>query len=205
MFHPQRAALPHIETPDWIPHVPRESLQAYARRLAESLNIREPAILGGVSMGGMIALEMARVVPTRSVILIGSARRIGTLNPWLKWSERASRLSPTILLDKGRLLAPIFLGRGGLIPREDRKLLIRMAQEMRPEFLRWAARALIEWPGCADPGVPVHSIHGDRDWVFAAGKIKPDHVIAKGSHVLNLSHPREVNDFIAEKSGLKIQ
>ena len=198
MFHPQKC-LPGIETPDWIPHLPRESLPAYSKRFADTLDIREPAILGGVSMGGMIALEMARLIPTRSVILIGSTRDMSILNPWLKWSERASRLAPTVLLDKGRILAPLFLGQGGHIPREDRQLLIRMAREMDPAFLRWAARAVLEWPGCTDPGVPVHHIHGDRDWVFLARKVMPDRVIPGGSHVLNLSHPREVNDFIAER------
>ena len=204
MFHPQLAAFPGAIAPAWIPHVPRESLRQYASRFVESLSIREPAVLAGVSMGGMIALEIARLVPTRCVILIGSARHPRFTNPLLKLSERASRLAPIALLDKGRILAPLFVGHGGLIPAADRRLLARMARELPPEFIRWAARAVLEWEGCEDPGVPVHHIHGDRDWVFLARKVRPDVVVRRGSHVLNLSHPREVNDFIAERAQVRV-
>lgn len=198
MFAPQKAAFPHAETPSWIPHVPRESLASYAKRLADSLNIREPIVIGGVSMGGMMSLEIARIAPVKRVVLIGSSRTPRAVNPLLRISERASRIAPEFLLDHGRALAPMFLGRGGHIPAPDRSLLVRMVRELPVSFIRWAAQAVLEWPGCEDPGVPVHHIHGDHDWVFAIRKVLPDVTIRRGSHVLNLSHPQEVNDFIAK-------
>lgn len=205
MFGPQVGAIPNLETPEWIPHVPRESLRQYAVRLAKTLDIRGPVVLGGVSMGGMVALEIARLVPTRCVILIASARHPSAVNHLLPLSERLSRVVPSIIVDKGRILAPMFLGRGGFVPAGQRRILAAMAREMPVSFLRWASRAIIEWEGCAEPGVPVYHIHGDSDWVFPLRGIKPDRIVRGGVHVLNLSHPREVNEFIMVAAGRATQ
>lgn len=196
MFNPQRPALPEIETPSWIPHEPSDSLQSYAQRLARTLNITQPAILGGVSMGGMIALEVSKVVPTRCVVLIASCRDIAAASGLLKFAEQASRLVPSIAIDKARRLAPLVLGRGGTLSPDDRRLLATMASELPIEFIRWAGRAVLEWPGCPDPGVPVHHIHGERDWVIPLKRVRADRVVKCGMHVLNLSHPAEVNAYL---------
>jgi pimeloyl-ACP methyl ester carboxylesterase len=77
-----------------------------------------------------------------------------------------------------------------------------MARELPIPFIRWAARAIMEWPGCPNPGAPVIHIHGDRDWVIPMKRVRADRIIRGGMHVLNMSHPSEVNAFIAEAAGL---
>jgi len=198
MFASQRGAVPDLETPNWIAHAPGESFRDYAARFARTLNVESPVVLAGVSMGGMVALEMARVVPARCVVLIGSCRGPAAASRLLRTAERLSRLTPSILLDKGRIVAPLFLGRGGSLNMEHRRLLADMVRGHAVSFLRWAARAIIEWEGCEDPGVPVYHIHGDRDWVIPLSRVRPTRIVARGIHVLNFSHPAEVNAFLAE-------
>ena len=60
MFEEQRAAFPGLIVPPWLPARKRESLRDYAARMAETIRVERPFYLGGVSMGGMVALEMAR-------------------------------------------------------------------------------------------------------------------------------------------------
>ena len=204
LYGAQRVAVPGVETPAWIEPRLRETLGDYARRWADRLDLREPAVLGGVSMGGMVALEMARHVGperARAVVLIGSCRHPSAANVLLRMSERVSRVVPDVVIGQGRRLGPVFLGRGGTIPAADRALLARMACELPVSFIRWAARAVVEWEGCGDPGVPVHHIHGDQDWVIALRRVRPTKVVPGGAHVLNMSHPREVNAFIADVAG----
>lgn len=44
----------------------------------------------------------------------------------------------------------------------------------------------------------VHHIHGTRDWVILPSRVKPDVWVQGGAHLLNMSHPVEVNRWIAE-------
>jgi pimeloyl-ACP methyl ester carboxylesterase len=45
--------------------------------------------------------------------------------------------------------------------------------------------------------MPVHHLHGDRDRLIPVHRVKPDHVVAGAGHLLNITHPDAVNDFIA--------
>ncbi len=74
LFDPQRQAFRDLWSPPWI--LPRnyERLIDYAERMAEVVALREPFVLGGVSLGGMIAYEIARHVKAHAVILIASCR-----------------------------------------------------------------------------------------------------------------------------------
>ena len=65
--------------------------------------------------------------------------------------------------------------------------------------MRWAGRAIMEWPGRPSPSSAVHHIHGTRDWVILPSRVKPDVWVQGGAHVLNMSHPLEVNRWIAER------
>lgn len=58
----------------------------------------------------------------------------------------------------------------------------------------------MEWPGIEHVTTPVHQIHGSFDRVIPAGRLSrpPDSIVRGGAHVLNLSHPLEVNQFIAK-------
>ena len=71
LFRPQREFFPRLETPPWIEWRRAEPLPAYAARLAATIDAAEPYHLGGASLGGMLALEMARVLdpPPRAVFL----------------------------------------------------------------------------------------------------------------------------------------
>lgn len=45
--------------------------------------------------------------------------------------------------------------------------------------------------------MPIHHVHGDRDRLIPVHRVRPDRVIAGAGHLLNITHPEAVNDFIA--------
>lgn len=206
-FHLQRAAFPNLEVSPWLAPEPREPLAHYAERMAAGISRQHnelPLILGGVSMGGAIALEMARHLKPACIVLIASFRHPSCVRPLLRVAERASRILPTILIKSGRSFGPAFLGRGGTVPPLERAKLAEMLLAIPPEFLRWGARAIMEWTGASDLRAEVRQIHGERDWVIPPERIQrieprvPIQLVPNGSHVLNLSHPAEVNAFLLE-------
>lgn len=197
LFAPQKAGFPQLEIPAWIDPRRHEPLAEYACRLAATVDGSRPLVIGGVSIGGMLALEMARHLPATRVVLIASCTHPRAVNPWLRASERIARPWPAWMMHRLTVFAPLFVGQGGTVPRESRRLLVRMAREIPIDFIRWGARAVLEWPGVPDPGVPVMHIHGGRDRVLSPRRVSPTEVIPDGSHVLNLSHHGEVNRFLA--------
>lgn len=160
-------------------------------------------MLAGSSFGGMLALEIARQrdVKPACVVLLGSSRNARAVNPALRAVEWLARAIPDGVVDRCRWVGLPFVGRGGGISREHRRLLRQMASEVPVRFLRRAARAIVEWPGCPDPCVPVRHIHGDRDWVLLLSRLgaaRPDEVVPGGAHVINLSRVERVNAFLAQ-------
>jgi pimeloyl-ACP methyl ester carboxylesterase len=201
-LHHQRAAFADLVVPEWLEPEPREPLSHYAERMAGIVlaTVRDhPVVVGGVSLGGMLALEMSRHLNARAVVLIGSCRHPSAISPLLHLGERAGRLLPSPLISWSRRFGPLVLGRGGRIPlpTEDRRLLAAMVRSVSVPLLRWGSRAIFEWPG-TDPRVPVRHIHGECDWVIPVSRLQPppDRVVPGGSHIVNMSHPHEVNAFL---------
>ena len=70
----------HIQLPsgyqahylDWITPLPNESLKGYALRLSEAIDLKEPFVIAGLSMGGMIATEIANIYQPAACILFCS-------------------------------------------------------------------------------------------------------------------------------------
>ena len=199
VFAPQRAAFPAMEVASWIEPEKSESLAHYAERLAASLPAsNSPTVVGGLSMGGMLALEMARHLNARAVVQIASCDHPDAVMPLLTMSEPIGQRASTGMLSLGKRVAALFVGRGG-VPKEHRRLVQEMLRDMSIDFIRWAGFAVTHWAGLANPGVPVHHIHGTKDWVIPISRLRtpPTRIVQGGAHVLNMSHEREVNEFLA--------
>jgi pimeloyl-ACP methyl ester carboxylesterase len=201
LFAPQFEAFPGLEVPPWIPPRDRETLRDYAARLAASVRPGR-VVIGGASFGGMLATEMARHLDAAAVIQIGSCRHPSQISRAFVSMERNSRVAPDMVIRAGLALAPGVIDRVlGPVTREQRDVLLAMAREIAVPFIRWAARAIMEWPGApeAHGAVPVVAIHGTRDRVIpfrrirAAGEVE---AIDGAGHVPSLTHGEAVNAFI---------
>src|SRR3546814_1935076 len=58
----------------WVPPGEGDSLGDYAKKLQPQITSTEDAVLLGVSLGGMLAVELARLARFRKIILISSAK-----------------------------------------------------------------------------------------------------------------------------------
>ena len=58
---------------DWIAPIPTESISCYARRLSAKITSESPVLIG-LSFGGMVAIEIAKIIDVQQVILLASAK-----------------------------------------------------------------------------------------------------------------------------------
>jgi pimeloyl-ACP methyl ester carboxylesterase len=73
---------------DWIEPDEKDTLASYAKRLVYQYNIAAHSVLIGNSMGGgMIAIEIAKLIPIKKVILISSIKTTVKLHGILVFSE----------------------------------------------------------------------------------------------------------------------
>ncbi|MBI2837836.1 MAG: alpha/beta fold hydrolase [Acidobacteria bacterium] len=192
LFCFQRPDFANMEVLTWQPPHDGESLPQYAVRLASELTRDPPFALVGVSLGGMVALEMAPVLRPVAVILIASTPR--PLPGYLRLLASGARTLPS----PKRLgpLRPIASWLLGPLSAPARAVFDEMYRDASPPFIRWACSAVAQWKGPFDTPAPIHRIHGSADRLIRAHSADVDRVVAGGGHLINLTHPGEVNDFI---------
>jgi pimeloyl-ACP methyl ester carboxylesterase len=203
VFEGQFEEFPNLYVPPWIDPREREPLGDYARRMAERTaaalgDVDRPLFVGGVSLGGMIALEAARHLRPRAVFLIASCRSWRSVPALYLPVARGVRFVPPramhVLAHLSPLAAPFF----GPLSAVHRRKLVAVLRDTPPAFLRWAFPALAEWSAPRDMGVPVHHIHGSCDRILPRrlADPPPDRVVAGAGHLLNLTNAKHVNSFL---------
>ncbi len=195
-FQAQRTAFPDLLVPPWIAPKKRESLSDYAQRLAETITTTRPLVLGGSSLGGMVAYEMARHLRPEAVVLIGSCRSRLAIRPVFRALRPLLAITPTCALDVARLLAPAAVGVLHRMPRQERRLAIAMFRAADSRFMRWALEAILTWESAPLYGIPIFQIHGERDLVIRASRVDADEIVPGGGHVINMTHARQVNTLV---------
>lgn len=196
LFERQRAMPLDVRVIEWIEPAGDERFSDYARRLADGIDASEPFYLGGVSLGGMAALEVARHVRPRALFLISSCCGPTGIPEWYRIpGQIACRLPPRV----SRLMAAL----GVILPWPFgpmswavRRSLLRMVWEAPPERVAWQMRAILAWEAPAACGVPVFQIHGRHDRMLPARLGKHDLVVDGAGHLLNMTDAGRVNRFI---------
>jgi pimeloyl-ACP methyl ester carboxylesterase len=198
LFAPQRVAFPELVVPAWIPPRKGEGLAEYAARMAENLPHDEPIVLGGVSLGGMIAFEVARHIRPQALILIASCQSREGLRLLFRAGGVLWRIVPKQAFQIAQVCAKSALQLFGHCSAAQQKLLVEMFREMDPAFMHWAVSAILRWNPSPLPYIPLFHIHGRRDRLIPARRVTPDAWIPEGGHLINLTHAKEVNGLIRE-------
>ena len=175
----------------WIKPVKNEPLAAYALRLAGAIRTSEPFILVGLSMGGMMAVEIAKKFPPVCIVLISSIPQSGQLPGYYRVAAalNAGFLFPPSLLKK---LAGL---KKAISPAS--KLVREMFRDCDDEFFKWAMTAVPGWDNHQVPQ-PLYHIHGKKDLVLPIRLTHPTQAVAWAGHMLVMTHPTVVNAFLAD-------
>ena len=196
VFRPQKAEFPQLIVPEWPHPQTTDTMASYCDRIADNLRMYDDAIIGGASFGGIIALHVAQCLRPRAVVLIGSVRYPAELSWAIRYCRPLKRLVPLIPV---RLLQFCCAPFASTLARNCLPLWCELAQQFRgsdPSLFKWSVARLLDWSVAPQVDCPVYHIHGDRDHVLPLRYTQPTNIVTGGGHVISLTHPSEVNDFI---------
>lgn len=180
---------------EWVQHEEKDTLKTYATKLISQIDTSKPVILIGTSLGGMLAVEIAKQIKVEHTFLISTlktrAEQPAYFNffrwfPMYEWMPNNVMGNPDFWLK--------FLFPAGM-KSEWKEMFADMFSKWTPAFLRWAMRASLHWDNDTKIENYTH-IHGDSDIVFPHIHIQNFQLIKSGTHIMVLSKAREIKSII---------
>lgn len=181
---------------NWIIPLEKESIEQYATRLLDQILSKNPIVIG-LSFGGIMAVEIAKQIETKKIILIAFAktkdeipfyfRSVGKLN--------LHKILPSSLLRSSNFMTNWFFGTTSL---GDKQLLKQILIDTNPVFLKWALDKVAKWKNVDQPKNIFH-IHGDSDRILPLQFVKADVIVKKGGHLMTLDKAEELTRILRKE------
>ncbi len=179
----------------WMAPQPSENLEGYARRIVTE-QITEPhgAVLIGVSFGGIVAGEVARLLKPAKLLLISSLKNSGELPFYYRW---AGKLRLDVLIPAQFMIHPTFFTyySFGVSNQRDKALLKEILQNTDKVFLKWAIRQILTWKSLQKIENLVH-IHGGNDHILPCRYVKNAITVENGGHLMIISQAKKISELI---------
>ncbi len=176
---------------EWFLPDKNESLEAYAKRMTLKIKHENPVLIG-VSFGGILVQEMARIIPVRKTIIISSVKCKDELPMVMKLAKNTKvyKLIPTSMFSNVEFLLKYGVGE----KVKERLTLYKMYLSVNDKkYLDWAIEHVLIWNRKEIDEKVVH-IHGDADDVFPIKNIKNCIVVKGGTHAMILFKYKWMNE-----------
>jgi len=181
---------------DWLPPFENEPLQNYAMRIKEKyIHDPEPLIFG-LSLGGMIAVEIAKSIPSAKAIIISSAKTKNEIPFYWKAFKYLPvyKVLPEWLLKQNMAIRSYFLG----AKKQAAKNYVKhVAEHGDLKFYRWAVGGILTWQNKTVPSNIIH-IHGTKDKLLPHKLLKADILVNSGGHLMIMENAEEISKLIKE-------
>jgi pimeloyl-ACP methyl ester carboxylesterase len=180
----------------WITPNDDDSIENYAAKIALQISGKDN-ILIGQSFGGIMAVEIGKIMPFRKIIIISSMVAFDEL-------PRRYRIAGQLRLHK--ILTPRLLKKShtvinwimGATDQPRRKLLADMLRDSDEKFIVWAIERILDWQNRIIP-MNIVCIHGDNDKVLPLRRA--EYIVKGGGHLIVADRAGEVSAAIKEIIG----
>jgi pimeloyl-ACP methyl ester carboxylesterase len=171
-----------------------ELMRAYSHDLITQIDTSQKFSLIGVSLGGMLAVELTAMIHPEKTIIISSAKSAGEI-PWryrfMKRFKAYNAISPRRYKKSSSRVQGVV--------EPDRNNNERVFKEMLarkdPLFLKRATHMIVQWDRKELPKEIIH-IHGTDDHTLPIRFVNPTFVIENGSHMMTLTRSEEIFEII---------
>ncbi|MDQ3190972.1 MAG: hypothetical protein M3Q58_05200 [Bacteroidota bacterium] len=174
-----------------------DTMESYARKLAEQIDDSKPFYLLGVSFGGMCAIEIAKFLNPVKTIIVSSAKGADEIPFFIKMF----RYFPIHLIFSQWFI--IMLSKAvkhvlGRHSKKDRDLLIEMLKKCPEKYIKRAINLIINWSctsgTCKD--LKIIHIQGTADRVIPIKNLKNTIPVAEGTHFMIIYNSKQISDII---------
>jgi len=178
---------------EWFVPKERMDLKEYAHIMIGKVTHENP-ILIGVSFGGMLVQEMAKLMPVRKTIIISSVKRASELPRRMHFAKytHIHKILPTGLVNNVELLAKYAFGE----TVTKRLALYEEYLSLRDKtYIDWSLDQIVNWSQSDPPENLVH-IHGENDPVFPIRNIQDCIPVKNGTHTMIIHRAKWFNEHL---------
>jgi pimeloyl-ACP methyl ester carboxylesterase len=179
----------------WLIPEKKEIIASYAKRMSENIHHDNP-VLVGLSFGGMMCIEIAKIIETQNVIIISSIKSFQEVPGWMRLSGK-TQLNKIFPLRSFRLFEPIQNYNLGIENKTELQLVREYRKNIGQPYTNWAINQILNWKNDWQPVNLIH-IHGNNDHIFPIKNIKVDYVVPGGGHFMIMNKAKEVNEILKE-------
>ncbi|AEL23841.1 alpha/beta hydrolase [Cyclobacterium marinum] len=179
---------------EWIKPYKREPLQDYSARLSKIIDPKSDFVLIGVSFGGLVAVEISKILNPCLTILISSVETKIELRPIYRGFGKLNIIKkiPAKLFDPPRYIASSLFGTA------NKELLNDILEDTDLQFAKWAVNELVNWDN-QNQVENLIRIHGTKDKLIPWRGLGKVELIEDGEHFMIVDRAEEISKFINEK------
>jgi pimeloyl-ACP methyl ester carboxylesterase len=189
---PDEYIIKHIK---WLEPERNESFPSYCLRLSQQIDPSTSFVLIGMSLGGLVAIELNKYLKPEKTILIStviSNKQFSIVFKLVKLLQ-LHKITPAFLL---KIPSPFAYWFFGIDSENEKQLLKSFMKNVTDTYLKWSIDKVINWENTEKPSRLYH-IHGTADKIFPYRKLKPDITIVNGGHLMVHNKPEELNNALA--------
>ncbi len=176
---------------EWIEVYHHESLKDYALRLSQRIDTESEFALMGVSFGGLVAIEISKVLHPKRTILISSIETREELRLIYRGIGKWGLLKrlPNRAFNLPRKVAHFLFG------AKNKKLLNAILDDTDLSFVKWAINELLIWKNEEHINNRIR-IHGTNDKLLSCKDSNQTHFIKGGEHFMIVDKAKEISEII---------
>ena len=182
---------------DWFEAKEEDDIPSYAAKIAKKITAddAEEVYLLGVSLGGVMCVEIAELIKVKKIILISTVKNRKELPPSFEWMGRfpiKKNSFPKFLIDAQIFFKP-FLGK---TDEEGMTLFQDMLRSSDLNFIRWAWNHIPNWRYNKKIKAQFIHLHGTNDLVFPIKHIDQAVTLKGATHYAIYDEAKKLNRLI---------
>jgi len=171
------------------------SLEKFAKDISKKIDTSGEFILIGVSLGGMICVELSEILSPSKTIIISSAKNRNEFPQRYKFQKSFpiyKAIPADFLLFGAKVLQPLVEP-----DRNNHKLIFKsMLNSKDPIYMKNSIGMIMSWNRTTN-NKKIYHIHGAKDNTLPLKNIQdPDYIIKDGSHMMTLTRGEEISDIL---------